>query len=53
MIQIYTLITPLPKYCGTNCLQLFKRLFELVAPAPTNVILCPHCGKAIRIEKVE
>lgn len=26
---------------------------ELFAPAPTNVIICPHCGKAIRIEQVE
>lgn len=23
------------------------------APAPTNVITCPHCGKSIRIEKGE
>lgn len=22
-------------------------------PAPTNAIICPHCGKAIRIEKGE
>lgn len=26
---------------------------ELFAPAPTNAIICPHCGKSIRIEKGE
>ena len=29
MIQIYTLITPLPKYCGASCLQLLKH-FDLL-----------------------
>lgn len=26
---------------------------ELFAPQPTNTITCPHCGKLIKVEKVE
>lgn len=26
---------------------------ELFAPQPTNTIICPHCGKLIKVEKGE